>query len=380
MLMPAVFKEGPDVEYKALTEGVAIWDVSAERQVELLGPDAAKLAQLLTCRDVSRLEVGKCVYAIMCDGNGVVINDPILLKLSDGHFWFSIADSDVLLWAKGVATSKGFDVKITEPDVSPLAVQGPRSVDLLSELYGEDLVSGLKHFSFVRGEETSLPSKRGLAPIPTLLARSGWSPERGYEIYLEDGTRGCELWDMVWEAGQKYGIKPGTPNNQRRVEAGMLSFGGDTLEDTNALELGLPKRFVDPFGEHDFIGKEALQQISEAGVQRKFVGLTFMDDALANQQYWQGQHLPMYGMSADGSCSSSDDPPQVGVITAFARSPKFGRNLGLGYVDVANAKPGSFVGVKTASGNVVAGRVSILPFKFTKNGGSTIGGRTGLRD
>ena len=376
MLMPIGFNAGHEVEYKALTEDAAMWDVAAERQVELKGPDAGKLAQLLTCRDVSNLDVGKCVYAIMTDGDGVVINDPVLLKLADDQYWFSIADSDILLWAKGVATAQMYDVKVTEPDVSPLAVQGPRSKEILSELYGEELVHSLKYFGFAHGEETNIPSmNKDGEPIPTLLARSGWSPEHGYEIYLKDGSRGSELWDIVANIGKKYNIKPGAPNQQRRIEAGMLSFGGDTLEDTNALELGLPKKFVDPFGTHDFIGKEALQKIASDGVKRTFVGLYFLDDVLDSGSYWRGQHLPMYGSPTanndDDDKKSDLDLDQVGVITAYAHSPKFGCNLGVGYIDADIATAGTFVGVKTASGNMVAGRVSTLPFKMS----SKIGGR-----
>ena len=152
MLMPIGFREGPDVEYEALTKNAAIWDVAAERQVQLKGPDAGKLAQLLTCRDVTDLDVGKCVYAIMTDGDGVVINDPVLLKLDDNLFWFSIADSDILLWAKGVAVGQSYDVEVTEPDVSPLAVQGPKSKKILSALYGKEVVNSLKYFGFALTE------------------------------------------------------------------------------------------------------------------------------------------------------------------------------------------------------------------------------------
>ena len=379
MLMPLLYDSGGVTEYKALTEDAAIWDVSAERQVELKGPDAGKLAQLLTCRDVSNLTVGKCVYAIMTDGHGVVINDPVLLKLDDETYWFSIADSDVLLWAKGVATAQGYDVRISEPDVSPLAVQGPKSVDILSELYGKDLIDNLKYFGFAHGEETNLPSLYpDRPPIPTLLARSGWSPERGYEIYLKDGSRGGELWDRVCQIGEKYNLKPGCPNQQRRIEAGMLSYGGDTLEDTNALELGLPKRFVDPFGTHDFIGKEALQEISNNGVQRTMMGIYFLDTVFTNKENWQGQHLPMYGTGAagedqvEGGDGGDDmDVDQIGLVTAYSDSPKFGCNLGIGYVDMKVAVPGTFVAIRTASGNMVAGRLSKLPFKKR----SKVGGR-----
>jgi glycine cleavage system aminomethyltransferase T len=382
MLMPLAFEGGREMEYNALTQDAAIWDVAAERQVELKGPDSGKLAQLLTCRDVSNLQPGKCVYAIMTDGDGVVINDPVLLKLDDDHYWFSIADSDVLLWAKGVATAQGYDVEVTEPDVSPLAIQGPKSVAILTELYGKDMIEGLKYFGFENGPSTDLPSAHpDRPPIPTLLARSGWSPERGYEIYLKDGARGGELWDMVYKASQKLNIdlKPGAPNQQRRIEAGMLSFGGDTLENTNALELGLPKRFVDPFGTHDFIGKEALQSIANNGVERTMMGIYFLDNVLPSTEYWQGQHLPMFGSGgnddSDDAASNDMDVDQIGIVTAYSDSPKFNCNLGIGYVDTKVAVPGTVIAIKTASGNMVAGRLSTLPFKMS----SKIGGREDSR-
>jgi len=346
-----------------LTEDAAMWDVAAERQVEVRGPDAAELVQLLTCRDVRQLEVGKCVYALMTDNDGVLLNDPVLLKLSDDQFWFSIADSDVLLWAKGVATMRGYDVKVTEPDVSPLAVQGPKSPQILGELYGQELVDSLKYFGFAHGEETYIPSSiEGKEPIPTLLARSGWSPERGYEIYLKDSSRGEELWDMVWNIGQKYNLKPGAPNQQRRVEAGMLSFGGDTLEDTNALELGLPKRFVDPFGGHDFIGKEALQKIQNEGVSRKFMGVQFLEEV--DSDAWRGQHLSLF--TKDG-----EDTEQLGVATALSSSPKYGCHLGLCFVDASNAEPGTLVEMETATGKRVVAKLRQLPFKLDNE----VGGR-----
>merc|ERR1712032_413225 len=270
----------------------------------------------------------------------------------------------------------------TEPDVSPLALQGPKSIELLSDLYGRELVQSLKYFDFARGEVTALPSLYpNRPPIPTLLARSGWSPEQGYEIYLEDGSRGGELWDMCWKAGQKYSIKPGAPNQQRRIEGGMISFGGDTLKDTNPLEFGLPKRFVDPFGDHEFIGKEALQKISRDGVRRKFVGLDFMDDAFRANDCWAGRHLPIYTMHENGVEALSNyvmnengdvvQTPQAGVLTTCAPSPLFGKKLGLGYVQTDLAVPGTLVGVQMASGRMVAALVSKLPFKQS----DALGGR-----
>ena len=336
MLMPIVYDF--DREYRALTEDVAIWDVAAERQVQLKGPEAHKLAQLLTCRDISKIKVGKGLYAIMTDQDGIVINDPVLLKVDDETYWFSIADSDVLLWAKGIACAQGYDVKLSEPDVSPLALQGPKSKALVQELYGDDnMVDSLAHFDFVRDPvRTAIqsPKRPDLPPIPTLLARSGWSPELGYEIYLEDGSRGDELWDLCMSLGEKHNIFPGAPNQQRRVEAGMLSYGGDTLADTNALELGLPKRFVNPDMEPDFIGKEALQNIKEDGVERTFCGFWFLDSALKSSDYMRGRHLPIYGLVKDDAemqlkYKDGHELLQIGVVTAIVWSPLFEKHTGL---------------------------------------------------
>ena len=215
----------------------------------------------------------------------------------------------------------------------------------------------MKHFHFERSKRTIIGAN---GDIPTLLARSGWSPERGYEIYLEDSSKGDELWEMVMSVGEKYGALPSSPNQQRRVEAGMLSFGGDTLADTNALELGLPKKFVDPNGDHDFIGRDALQKIAtEGGPQRRFTGIWFLDSILGPNQIWGGKHLPMFGPRSDGTVNGSGT--DIGVVTAYAYSPKFSQNLGLGYIK-SDISEGSMVGVRTASGNVVAGVVCALPF------------------
>lgn len=364
MLMPTGFKAGAAEEYSALTERVAMWDVAAERQVELKGPDAAKLAQRLTCRDISKIQVGKCVYAVMSDENGHLVNDPVLLKLADDHFWFSIADSDVRLWAKGIAIGLGLDCQVTEPDVSPLAIQGPRSYDLMCEIYGADVVDKLGYFDFARGEETMIRVE-GKPPIPTLLAESGWSPEKGYEIYLEDGARGEELWDLVWAAGEKYGIAPGAPNQQRRVEGGMLSFGGDTLPDSNALELGLPKRFVNPFGDHEFVGKEALQKIANEGVKRSFMGIKFTkhdSDHIHPSSFWRGKHLPIH---AEGQ--------HIGYLVAFSTSPMFGHNLGLTILSKDFAVEGALVGVTLPNGIILQAELAKAPFVDEERG--LVGGR-----
>jgi aminomethyltransferase len=227
----------------------------------------------------------------------------------------------------------------------------------MSDLYGEELVDRLKYFDFARGEETML-----LGKIPTLLARSGWSPELGYEIYLEDASYGNELYDLVWEHGYKYGIKPGAPNQQRRIEGGMLSFGADTLQDTNALELGLSKKFVNPYGKHDFIGKQALQQIAEdGGPHQKLYGIVFDsheedEDVEVLSQAWCGKHL---GVFTDKGASQNP----YGVFTAFiSHSPQFGRALGFAFLPNDTENIGSSVFIETSAGTRVRGSVCSLPF------------------
>lgn len=355
MLMPIGFGN-PDAEYRALTQDVAIWDVGAERQVELSGPDAGKLAQLLTCRDISNMKIQTCKYAVMCDNDGIVLNDPVLLKLSHFRYWFSLADSDALLWCKAHADARNMDVEVLEPDVSPLAIQGPKSLDLARELFGEELVDGIKYFHF---REVTLDGE-----IPILLARSGWSPEHGYELYLRDQAFGDRLWDIVWGVGQKYGITPGAPNQQRRIEGGMLSFGGDTLPDTNALELGLPKRMVDPYTEHEFMGKEALQRIAIDGPQRHFVGIKFDDSFPITDDVWRGTSQPVLTPKAAVSLTSDAERwhSSVGSMTAAAYSPRYETNLGLAVVS-SSIQPGDSVAVVMASGQAHKGRVEKLPFR-----------------
>jgi len=352
MLMPLAFAGG-QVEYSALTERVAIWDVGAERQVELSGPDAGKLAQLLTCRDISGMKDGTCRYAVMCDSDGVVLNDPVLLKLSDETYWFSLADSDALLWCKAHAQARKLNVKVSEPDVSPLALQGPQSRALVRDVFGID---DIKYFHF---KEVMLHDE-----IPCLVARSGWSPEHGYEVYLKDGAYGDRLWEIIWQAGQKFGIAPGAPNQSRRIEAGLFSFGGDSLPDTNALELGLPTRFVDPFKEHDFIGKEALQRIALQGTRRQLVGIKFDEVWPIDHDTWRGQALSIveHGMNNHAETQLGDEHA-VGCVTAVAYSPFFETNLGLGMISSHMSSDGANIAVITASGEVVTGQTSKLPFK-----------------
>ena len=266
MLMPTSFGK-PEEEYWRLLNGVSLWDVAVERQVELRGRDAGRLAQILCPRDLSRCTVGQGKYVAICNHQGTLINDPILLKLAEDRYWLSIADSNIWFWARAIAAERGLDVVVSEPDVSPLAVQGPKAENVVAALCGE-WVRGLKYFWF---RETTI------AGIPVAVARSGWSKQGGFEIYLMDGSQGTRLWNLVREAGKPWDIGPGTPNFCERVESGLLSYGGDTDEWTNPFEVRMAK-YVDLDVGDDVIGIAALRQIRADGPARHQLGVVLDGD------------------------------------------------------------------------------------------------------
>ncbi len=335
MYMPVSYGDA-EAEYWRLIRGVCLWDVACERQVEIVGPDAAALAQYLSPRDLSRCEPGQGKYVPLCDHTGRLINDPILLKLSQDRFWFSIADSDVLLWARAIAAERGYDVEVREPDASPLAVQGPKAEAVIRDLFG-DWPRTLKYFWF---RETELDG------IPLVLARSGWSKQGGFELYLLDGTRGTQLWNLVWEAGRPYDIGPGTPNYIERVESGLLSYGGDTDADTNPFEVNLGK-YLDLDIEADFIGKAALREIARSGPKRRQVGL-FLDGArmAPNKHPWE---VTLKGQS-------------VGKLTVVTYSLKLERNIAIALIESGVCEPGHELEVQTMDGPRRA-QVTGLPFR-----------------
>lgn len=309
MYIPAHFGD-PAGEYDRLINAVAMWDVAAQRQVEITGPDAMALMQYLTPRDIGTMKVGQGRYVPLCDHSGTLINDPVLLRLSETRFWLSIADSDIELWAKAIAAERGLDVRVFEPDVSPMAVQGPNAENLIADLFG-DWVRDIRYFWF---RETDL---RG---IPLVLARSGWSKQGGFELYLTDGSRGGALWDIVKQAGAAYGIGPGAPNDIERIESGLLSYGADARHlslAANPFELGLGK-LVDLKSGREFIGRDALLKVQADGARRRFTGFEISGPPIPGSE--QSVWLMRDGIS-------------VGVITEMAFSPRLQRNIGLGLID-----------------------------------------------
>ncbi|MGI9595717.1 MAG: glycine cleavage T C-terminal barrel domain-containing protein [Acidimicrobiales bacterium] len=346
MLLPLSFGD-PDAEYRRLTEAVSIWDVSVERQVEVRGPDADACVQYLTARDLSNMKHGQGKYVAVCDHEGRILNDPVLLKLSD-RYWFSLADSELLLWVRAVAYERGFDVTICEPDVSPLAVQGPKAEALIVDLFGPHITS-LKYFWFIETELQRSDHRTELDGIPLVLCRSGWSKQGGFELFLQDSSRGLELWDRVMDAGQKYGIGPGGPNNAERIESGLLSWGGDTTPDSNPFEAGMA-RYVDVDTPVDYIGKDALKRVAAIGPARLFTGLTIEG----------GPGLPTAWPLAERSPVWIGDD-QVGTVSSVAFSPRLQTTIAVAQIERTVVEGGEAVEISSPTGRR---RATITPLPF----------------
>lgn len=350
--------DDPAAEYRALTTAAAIWDVGCERQVQIAGPDAHRLMTYLCARDLRDLRVGMARYAPMCDHRGRLVNDPMALRIDETTFWLSIADSDVLLWARAVAGEGGYDVEVTEPDVWPLAIQGPRAEDVVAAALGE-WVRGIRFFRFMHCVHRSDSAVGGQQSdgIPMVVCRSGWSGQDGFELFLTDGAQGEQLWDLLWKAGQPFGLGVGAPNNPERIESFLLSFGGDTDPETDPDEAGIG-RFVslsdDDDGpeastNHDFIGKAALRARRASGSQRRLVGLVISGD-------------PPSPLRSPRSVQSPDGHP-VGTLRALARSPRFDTNIGLALLDPPWFEPGTEFRVSLDGTDRVATTTS-LPFNL----------------
>jgi len=318
-ILPKGFGRSVEDDYWHLCEHVQLWDVGCQRQVELKGKDAAKLAQLMTPRDLRQAQVGQCFYAPIIDQHAAMLNDPIIQKLDHDHFWLSIADADILLWAKGLAFGYNMNVHIDEPDVSPLAVQGPKSDDVLALVFGE-AVRSIKFFNFKWLE---------FQGHPLLVARTGYSKQGGFEVYLDDSSRGLALWDAIWEAGQAFNIAPGSPNLIERVEGGLLSYGNESFD-----------------SDIEYIGKEALSAIQQHGPQRLIRGVLF-----------DGSKTPpcanTWKLTVDGQVA--------GQISTAIWSPRFAQNIALGMLEKAYWDVGQNVVVHCGDGSKRHGVVSLLP-------------------
>ena len=323
MFLPGHYDD-PVTEYWHLINHVAVWDVAVERQVEITGPDAFAFTNMLTPRDLTKCRVGQGKYVVITAEDGGIINDPVLMRLGENHFWLALADSDVLLWARGVAVHADLDVNIREPDVSPLQIQGPKSKHVVKALFGERITE-LPYYQFL---EASLDG------IPVIVTRTGWTGEVGYELYLRDGSRGDELWEKVMEAGKPYEIRPTGPSDIRRIEAGILNYGADMTIADNPFEVGLD-RLVDFDKSSDFIGKQALKRIATEGVKRKLVGIEIQGPPIEfNMTKW----------------AVARDHTRIGSVTSAIHSPRLKKNIGYAMVPIEYAAVGSELTVQTPRG------------------------------
>ncbi|MBI3647296.1 MAG: glycine cleavage system protein T [Actinobacteria bacterium] len=339
MLLPTLY-EDPVAEYWSLLRGVTVWDVAVERCVEIAGPDAFELTNLITCRDLTTCDVWQCKYALLTTDWGGIVNDPVLLRLAEDRFWLALADSDALLYVAGVAAGRGLDVQIHEADVAPLQVQGPRSKDVIAALFGE-AVADLRYYWCCEAEVDG---------IPTVVSRTGWTGEVGYEIYLRDTARGDDLFEKVMQAGEPHGIRVIAPSEARRIEAGIFNYGSDMrVEDTPLHVTGL-ERLVELDQEQEFIGKAALRRLAGTGVDRKLVGIEIggapMTDEGALNDFWP-VHEP--------------GGRRIGRVTAGAWSPRLEKNVGYAWVPATHLAGGTGLEVREPLGPRPA-TVEALPF------------------
>jgi len=335
MYIPRDFGD-PEQNFWNLVNEAILCDVAVERQVEITGPDATKFIQLLTPRDLSKLVVGQCKYVLIVNHEGGILNDPILLRLKENHYWLSLADSDILLWAQGVAVNSNLNVKIIEPDVSPLQLQGPNSGKIMEALFGES-INDLKYY-WLR--------ELDLDGIPLIVSRTGWSSELGYELYLRNGSKGDELWEKIMVAGKPHGLKPGHTSSIRRIEGGMLSYHADADINTNPYELNLG-RLVNLDTDINFIGKDALQKINTDGIKRKQVGIILDCDPLTgpNTTFWE----------------ITKDNQLIGKITSAVYSPRLKQNIALAMVTINNSELGTILNVKM-NDKIVKATIVEIPF------------------
>ena len=334
MLLPAAFgsiEESCD----HLKKNVQIWDVAAERQVEISGPDSAKLVQLMTCRDLSKSKIGRCYYCPIIDDNGNLVNDPVILKLAEDKWWISIADSDVIFFAKGLASGNNFKVKIFEPNVDIIAIQGHKSFGLMEKVFGKKITE-LKFFGFDYFD---------FKGTKHLIARSGWSKQGGYEVYVENTSSGQDLYDHLFEIGEVFNVKPGCPNLIERIESGLLSYGNDFDNQDNPFECGFEK-YVNLESDVVFLGKEKLKKIKSDGIKRKLMGV----------------YVETNEISLTGSVNiMNNDGNLIGDLRSACYSPHFKKVIGIAMINEPFCKV-SVTGKLEIGGKNMALKVCELPF------------------
>ncbi len=333
MWMPVGY-DSPVNEYWNVLERASLWDVGVQKCVEIAGPDAEAFMQLLTPRDITTIEPGRCAYVFLTNQDGGVLNDPVMLRIAEDRFWLSTADSDIYLWAKGVSAFSGHEVEIATPHVDPMQLQGPRSAEIMVHVFGEEILD-LRYYWWMRSSVDG---------IDVVISRTGYSSELGYEVYLLGEARGGELWEILMTAGQPYGISPGSPNRIRRIEGGVLDYASDITPDENQLELGLDRLIA---WDTDFLGKAALEKVRDEGVRRRLIGLFLDGPALQknNEHRW-----PVTSAST-----------KVGFVTNAVHSPRLDRNIAFAMIDVPFDANDTVLTVETVEGARSAERTT-LPF------------------
>ncbi len=336
MYLPAYYDD-PDTEYRVLNEGVTMWDVGVERTVQVSGPDADRLIDMITCRDLTTCAVKQGKYMLVTAPDGGIVNDPVLLHVAENVWWMQLADSDAGLYALGVAATNGLDAEVTYPDVHPMQVQGPLSGKTLEKLVG----SAIFDIRYYWVEEFEIDG------IPVLISRTGWTAVPGFEVNLLDGTRGDDLWNAVAAAGEEFGIRPIAPCEARRIEAGIFNYGSDIrITDTPFHVMGLERLVEDQ--PQDYIGKRALESLRAGGVDRKLVGIELEGDELRAEmsQYWD----------------ASVDRKKVGYLTDAVWSPGLAKNIGYVWVPIDLAAPGNRLDIETEDGAHLTGVTAAIPF------------------
>lgn len=327
-----------EAEFEALLTGVTLWDVSVERCLEISGPDGFRFAQLLTCRDLSQCAVGQGKYVLICDSDGGIINDPVMTRMEENTFWFALASSDALLFARGLRNAyPDLDVRIREVDVAPLQIQGPKSKDLMRDLVGEEIMD-LKYYWWRAAE---------IAGIPVVITRTGWTSEVGYEVYLLDTSQGEALWEHIMAAGKPYEIKPTGPSDIRRIEGAIFNWGADMTYENNPLELGLERLVGWDLSDDASISLAALRAIKEQGVSRKVNGVVLDGDPFPdlNNVKW-----PVV-----------DGANEIGKVTSAIYSPRLKQNIGYAWLPVSLSAAGTQVTVESEWGPRM-GTVVAMPF------------------
>lgn len=341
MLFPIRF-DSFEAEFEALLNGVTVWDVAVERCLEISGPDGLRFAQLLTPRNLAQCAVGQGKYVLVCDSDGGIVNDPVMTRMDESTFWFTLASSDVLLFARGLRNAyPDFDVTIREADVSPLQIQGPRSKDLLRDLVGPEILD-LKYYWCTRTELAG--------GIPVVVTRTGWTSEVGYEIYLLDSSRGTELWELVMEKGEPYGARPTGPSDIRRIEGGIFNWGADMTYENNPLELGLERLVAWELADEACISLRALRDIRAAGVERRLVGVELDGEPLPALNFVK---WPAFRLDGNGG--------RVGEVTSAIHSPRLRKNIGYCWVPVELSGAGSRLRVDSEWGERAA---VVVPMPF----------------